>query len=370
MSLKIVRNDIFEIKADCIVNPTDEYLSGSGSIDARIHKAGNKELSDCLVKNGIIKWETGDVVCTPGFGLKYKYVLHTVGPIYNGLKSDWHKLRSCFQNTLILAYKLNCKSVALPLIGTGAFCFPKDKAIQIALDVINSFLLSYEMDVYLVIYAKDTFVLSYEIPNLEYLLSDKFDEEQNNKFSNIRLFAYNENPLLIKPKGKIYIEDQIIEASELRKIELKLKENKKTSKAVPQDLKIDESKLKDELKKIIKGREISFAGKLLDLIDKYGFTESSVYRAAQINKSTYYAMISNDSQPVYDNALKYAIVLPLKLTEVDDLLASAGYIMNLSKKREKVIRKIMTVKEITGFTDLYNLYQLNDILYDLDLEII
>jgi len=368
MALKIIRSDIFEVKADCIINPTDKYLTGSGSIDARIHKASNKELSNYLMKKDVLIFDAGDVVCTPGFGLTYKYVLHTVGPIYNGLKSDWLVLKSCFQNALILAYKLKCKSIALPLIGTGAFCFEKDRVIQIALDVINSFLLAYDMDVYLVIYSKDIFALSYEIPNIEYLLSDKFEEELKNKAKNIRLFSYNENLLLSRPKGKIYFENHIIEACDLKNVELNLNQDKKSIKSIPKNLKIDEAIFKEEYKKIKKVKELSFADKLNALIEDFGFSPSSVYNAAQINKKTYHSMIDKKSNPTYENALKYAIVLPLSLSEVDELLASAGYALNPNKNKEAVIRKVIALKEASGFKDLFNLVQLNDILYDLNLE--
>ena len=366
MSLRIVEKNIFEIETDCIVNPTDNYLSGSGSIDARIHQAGGKQLYDYLAKKEMTRYDEADIVSTPGFGLNYKYILHTVVPVYDGSKYDWFCLKSCFQNALFLAYKLKCKSIALPLIGTGACGFNKDKVIQLALDVINIFLLDFNINVYLVVYSKNIFSLSYEISNLDILLSDKFEHEFKSKLKNLRLFSYNENPLLINPKGKIYVNNQTINAADLKRIEIEI--NSKPKKSFPKDLKIDEAKLKVELKQIIRGKEISFATKLLDLICEYGFSESSVYHAAQILKATYYSMISNDSKPTYDNALKYAIVLPLKLTEVDELLASAGYTMNLSKKKEKVIRRIMELKEANNFKDLYNLFQLNEILYDLGLE--
>lgn len=160
MPFSIVRNDITRIKADAIVNtanPLPRYASGT---DYAIYKAaGEDELLSERKKIGNI--EPGEVAVTPAFKLNAKYILHTVGPSWEGGESgEYDILSSCYRKSLDMAYELKCESIAFPLIATGVYGFPKDKALSIAIQAFSEFLLSHDMDIIMVVFDSKAFELS------------------------------------------------------------------------------------------------------------------------------------------------------------------------------------------------------------------
>ena len=144
--IEVVKNDITKIKADAIVNAANSSLMGGGGVDGAIHRAGgNAILEDCrkiIAKQGSCK--TGQAVITTAGNLPAKYVIHTVGPVWNGgNKNEREKLADCYMNSLKLAIENNCKSIAFPNISTGIYGFPKEEAAQIAVKTVSEFLLKH-----------------------------------------------------------------------------------------------------------------------------------------------------------------------------------------------------------------------------------
>ena len=142
MALQIIRNDLLKMNVDAIVNPTDYCLSGSASIDRRIHELGGDKLAKECEK--FHHCDFGDAIVTNAYNLDCKYIIHTVGPYWKDDESDLKILESCYINCLKLAKKMSFKSIAFPLIATGSFGVPKDKALNIAINTINSFLFQNE----------------------------------------------------------------------------------------------------------------------------------------------------------------------------------------------------------------------------------
>ena len=135
MPLRIIRNDLLKMEVDAIVNPTDSYLSGSGSIDLKIHSAGKKKLKNELAAFG--RCNVGDAILTHAYNLPCEYIIHTVGPIWNGDERAFKAIESCYRHCLEIALDQCFESIAFPLIATGSFGCPTDKAIQIAINTIN-----------------------------------------------------------------------------------------------------------------------------------------------------------------------------------------------------------------------------------------
>ena len=133
--IEIILGDITKIKTDAIVNAANKTLLGGGGVDGAIHRvAGPQLLEECKKLNGC---KTGEAKITKGYNLSSKYIIHTVGPIYN--KDNIDLLKNCYINCLKIAEENNCESIAFPAIATGAFGVPIEKSAEIVKEVISKF---------------------------------------------------------------------------------------------------------------------------------------------------------------------------------------------------------------------------------------
>jgi len=160
MPLSIIRNNIVNVKADAIVNSANpEPIYEQGTDLAIYMAAGASQLLEQRKKIG--KIERGEAAVTDAFALNAKYIIHTVGPVWEyGAEKEFELLRNCYRNSLELAKSYKCKSIAFPLISTGIYKFPKDEALKIAVSEINEFLLYNDMAVILVVFDEKAFELS------------------------------------------------------------------------------------------------------------------------------------------------------------------------------------------------------------------
>ena len=141
--LEAVRGDITRIQADAIVNAANASLLGGGGVDGAIHRAGGPAILEAC--RGIVARQggcrTGEAVITTAGKLPAKFVIHSVGPVWNGgNKGEREKLSLCYKTSLQLAADHRCASVAFPNISTGVYRFPKEEAAKIAVAAVRSFL--------------------------------------------------------------------------------------------------------------------------------------------------------------------------------------------------------------------------------------
>jgi O-acetyl-ADP-ribose deacetylase (regulator of RNase III) len=137
--LEIIEGDITKLDVDAIVNAANKTLLGGGGVDGAIHRAaGPKLLEETSTLGGA---DTGQAKITGGYNLPARHVIHTVGPVWHGGKSNEEGLLAdCYRNSLSLAERNDVKTVAFPSISTGVYGFPIDRATRIALGEIKAFL--------------------------------------------------------------------------------------------------------------------------------------------------------------------------------------------------------------------------------------
>lgn len=142
MTIKLIKGDITTLEVDAIVNAANSSLLGGGGVDGAIHRAGGpKILEECmLIRNRQGGCRTGEAVITSAGRLKAKYVIHTVGPVWQGgMKNEDELLRNAYRNSLTLAEENNIHTIAFPNISTGIYGFPKQKAAEIAVNEVKLF---------------------------------------------------------------------------------------------------------------------------------------------------------------------------------------------------------------------------------------
>lgn len=142
IKIELLKGDITRIKADAIVNAANSSLLGGGGVDGAIHRAGGPEiLEECKqIRNRQGKCNTGEAVVTTAGNLPAKYVIHTVGPVWDNDEEKCSKLlANCYKNSLKLAESLHVKTVSFPNISIGVYRFPKELAAKIAVQEVSTF---------------------------------------------------------------------------------------------------------------------------------------------------------------------------------------------------------------------------------------
>ena len=335
MPLEIVRNDITKMEVDAIVNAANESLLGGGGVDGAIHRAAGSELlAECRTLGGC---KTGKAKITGGYNLPAKYVIHTVGPIYDeGKHGEKTLLESCYRESLALAREHQCETVAFPLISSGVYGYPKDQALKVAIDVISDFLLENEMAVYIVIFDKAAYKISEKLfaDIAEYIDDNYVDEHTDYNRERIRMNAL---PPVAPRKRRKKSDDDFLEMCDCKAM-------------------LAEDDLDAKLKQI----DESFSQMLLRKIDEKGMTDAECYKKANIDRKLFSKIRSDvHYKPSKPTALAFAISLELSLDETEDMLRKAGFALSHSNKFDIIIEYFISKGN-------YNIFEINEALFAFD----
>lgn len=289
MPIEIVRNDITKMAVDAIANAAKESLLGGGGVDGCIHRAAGPELlTECRTLGGC---RTGDAKITKAYRLPCKYVIHTVGPVWNGGKfGEREQLVSCYRTSLALAKEHCCETVAFPLISSGIFGYPKDQALRVAVDTIGEFLLHNDMTVYIVIFSRTAYQISSKLfaDIAEYVDDHYVDAHTDSQRERLRRMSVLESRTLSADAA-----------------------------AAPMAV--------GGLDSLLAHLDAGFSETLLKLIDRSGKKDAEVYKKANVDRKLFSKIRNNpDYKPSKATAIAFAIALELSLPETRDLIARAA----------------------------------------------
>ena len=319
MPLIIVRNDITKMSVDAIVNAAKESLLGGGGVDGCIHRAAGPELlQECRTLGGC---RTGEARITGAYRLPCKYVIHTVGPVWNGGRcGEREQLASCYRTSLALAKEHDCETVAFPLISSGIFGYPKDQALRVAVDAISEFLAENDMTVYIVIFDRAAYATG------------------NKLFADIAA----------------YIDDHYVDAhTDFRRERMR-------RIGVVESRTLTAPMAASGLDEALAHLDAGFSETLLKLIDRSGKKDAEVYRKANVDRRLFSKIRNNpDYKPSKPTAVAFAIALELSLPETRDLIARAGYALSPSSKFDVIIEYFIMQRD-------YDIFKINEALFAFD----
>ena len=370
MPLEMVRNDITRMEVDAIVNAANPSLLGGGGVDGAIHRAAGPELlAECRTLNGC---RTGEARITKGYRLPARYVIHTVGPVWQGGgHGEKELLAACYRNSLELARSQGCGSIAFPLISTGAYGYPNEQAMSVAVHTISDFLLDNEMTVYLVLFGQTSF-----------LNGKKLFREVREYIDDVYAREHLE-------RRRLNLEVRDLEAEAAPQHELSMLHPtydaaepapKKKKAAAPEWAPGDAGAFfgsealpdagasfgdgEPDWEQLLKRTDEGFSGALLRMIDERGMTDSQCYKKANVDRKLFSKIRSNPAyRPSKPTVFAFAMALELSLPETEQLLYKAGFALTHSSRFDIVMEYFILHRQ-------YNIYEINEVLFQFDMPLL
>ena len=340
MPLQILIQDITKMRVDAIVNTTNEEMIGYSGVDLAIHTIAGAELDAECAK--LAPLGLGQAKLSGAYGLPCKYVIHTSGPVWRGgLVGESIILRSCYIESLKLAVKSGCRSVAFPLISSGVYGYPKDQVLKFAIQTITEFLFDHELTVYLCVFDKESYSFSQKLfSDIQEFINDEYVDEHDEDFYDNYDDSIDEMPM-----------EKCIQAPMCA--DAMMPRKRETSSAAGKSL-----------REYMKQMDRSFQEMLFDLIDESGMTDVECYKKANVDKRTFSKIKSNkDYKPSKQTVIAFAISLQLDMDTTQELLATAGFTLSRSKVFDKIIRYFI-------HNSNYDIFEINEALFEFDQQLL
>ena len=391
MPFHIIRADITTLAVDAIVNAANSSLLGGGGVDGAIHRAAGPALREYCA--GLGGCQTGEAKLSPGFRLPARWVIHTVGPIWSGgQRNEEALLSACYRNSLELALAQGCESVAFPLISAGAYGYPKDQALAVAVREIRVFLMQHEMEVTLCVFDRAGFRLPgglYEavrayldrrlpeaVPRpgrqAEREWGPVFPAAQTNAapptMASYAAAPAGSAPAAAKPPAEKAAKKKKSIFSRPRRT----KAEKQRAEAAAEDSFALAGPRRDEgiatcgaarpaeLDERLRCLDESFSQMLLRKIDERGMTDAACYKRANVDRKLFSKIRSDPYyRPSKPTAIAFAIALELPLPETRELLMKAGFALSHSSKFDIIIEYFIA-------NGRYDIFEINETLFAFD----
>ena len=317
------------MKVDAIVNAANNRLADGGGVCGAIHRAAGPELlAECMTLGGCA---TGDAKITKAYRLPSRYVIHTVGPVWQGGSHGEHALlTSCYKRSLQLAKTHGCRSVAFPLISAGIFGYPRDQALRVAMDAIRDFLMESDdegdLRAYIVVFDRASFQISGKLyAGIAEYISDHYADAHSDVNRRMRQWERSRalEELAVDPRACAPMAAPSLE------------------EALGQ---IDER----------------FSEMVLRKIDEKGMTDPECYKRANLDRKLFSKLRKDANyRPKKQTALALAVALKLSLPEMQELLMKAGYALSHSDKADIIVEYFIRNGQ-------YDIFEINAALYSFD----
>lgn len=348
MPFRIIRDNITHVKADAIVNSANPQPMAGGGAEGDIFRAAGPRLDRARARLGTL--ETGAAAVTKAYGLNAKYVIHTIGPVWQGGgMGEREALRRCYRNSIDTAISLGCESVAFPLISSGNYGFPKPEALSIAIEEIRSRLFE-DIEMILVVYDRESYALSSErYAGVRAYIDDKYVDERGLR---------RNRPQFESLEATRPITGFDFPASEV--MSDSMPDFAPMPKAAPKPSIFGRLKPKADLASRMRELDAGFSESLLRLIDESGCTDAEIYKRANVDRKLFSKIRSKpDYRPSKSTALAFCVALRLDPAAARELIGRAGYALSRSSYFDIIVEYFLE-------TGNYDICEINATLFEFD----
>ena len=374
MPFQIVRNDITKMHVDAIVNTANPMPGYGARIDSAVYEAAGKD--KLLAKrHGIGPIERGTSVITDGYNLPAKFIIHTVGTAWQGGKTGEEDIiRNCYRSVFDVAVNNDIASLAIPLLASGSYGFPKGIALRIALSEIEAFMSVSDMDVYLVVFDEKSVSLSSELyGDIDEYINDNYVEEKNQEEYPD---SYGRTESVVQRSesfagglASIGAVPRFLKANKAQKRQKK--GSSKKAGAIEDSFEDEEEMLSSDmclsapileeersLDDVVNNLDKTFMELVFSFADAKGLTDVEVQKKANLDRKAFSKLkCGTTKNPSKSTALALAVALELDLDDTKDLLSRAGLALSPCSKQDVIVQYFIE-------KEAYDIYEINVALFE------
>lgn len=374
MPFQILRNDITKMHVDAIVNTANPMPGYGAGIDSAVYEAAGKE--KLLAKRHEIgAINRGTSIITDGYNLPAKFIIHTVGTAWQGGKAGEEDIiRNCYRSVFDVAVNNDIVSLAIPLLASGSYGFPKGIALRIALSEIEAFMSVSDMDVYLVVFDEKSVSLSSELyGDIDEYINDNYVDEKNQvEYPD----SYGRTESVVQRSesfagglASIGAVPRFLKANKAEK--RKKRGSNKKAESIEAAFEDEEEMLSSDmcllapileeersLEDVVNNLDKTFMELVFSFADEKGLTDVEVQKKANLDRKAFSKLkCGTTKNPSKSTALALAVALELDLDDTKDLLSRAGLALSPCSKQDVIVQYFIE-------KEAYDIYEINVALFE------